>query len=71
VAKTGSSQHLFNHFALKCAHNLNQEGECGFAAVDMGDNREVADICDRGGRHGWVSARDRLGTCLSGPERLG
>ena len=59
-------EHLFDHFArFERAGELDQPvGERRFAVVDMGDDREIADICDGYRAHGGadnIRVRKRQG----------
>ena len=57
-------EHLLHHLALlQPAGELDQPvGERRFAVVDVGDDREIADVVDGGGRHGReITPRLRCG----------
>src|ERR1700727_623068 len=57
-------EHLFDHVALRHRPGLLDEpvGERGLAVVDMGDDREIADVLDRVNGHGAeIAGRRRQG----------
>jgi hypothetical protein len=66
-------QHLIDHFArFERAGKLNQPvGKRRFAVVDMGDDREVADVCDGNRAHGGadnIRFRERQAPAVPKPK---